>query len=192
MSSRSPLCLALLALFAGTALVLQAVDPDPSLIMNHSTNTYHVRISDDCAPAGVVKFYADTDEELSKPLEKPIQSKDQFYLLEPGKTVKMVICPSPVLKNVVVALFMSLDLMDGSSVKTKSASRIHFVHGQYNKTQYNINQVKSFNNIGNILDKIKPLYNTDPVSYKNKGSGITVSIEGYQHPKASPALWTID
>jgi hypothetical protein len=126
-------------------------EPPASLIVNNSKDIYHVRISDDMSPAGLVKFYGAKGDASTPPLT--CTTKGQYYKLPPGGTVRMVICGSRLddmasdlafsavpaslrdavrnkVKNKIVALYISLDQCDqADNVVSKSLTRYHFVHG---------------------------------------------------------------
>jgi hypothetical protein len=126
-------------------------EPPASLIVNNSKDIYHVRISDDLSPVGLVKFYEAKGDAATPPVT--CTTRDQYFKLPPGGTVRMVICGSrlddmtsdiafsavPVsirdevrnkVKNKIVALYISLDKCDkADKVVSKSLTRYHFVHG---------------------------------------------------------------
>jgi hypothetical protein len=139
----------------GVSPALRAGDPGPSLFVNNSDKWYRIRISDNFAPAGLVKFY-DGDDKILDP-DKPKAtciSVDDACVLEPGKSLKAVILGSPKLQNAVVALYLSLDVVDKDNVtaknpKEKSALRLHFVHGIQGSTIYSgADASKLLNKIG--------------------------------------------
>lgn len=185
---------ALVAAFLAAPQVLQAqsaaqaVDPNPSLIVNKSSESYKVRISDNFVPVGIVKFYDAADKSMGSPL-KTISSADEFYLLEGKKSVKMVICGSPKLQGKVIAINVSLDLMKGSSVSKKNASKLHFVHGQNGVNIVDLQKVAEMFKIP--VNAVKDYYKFDIITQEATSSLVTTDSGMYQKADVG-ALWTIE
>ena len=172
-------------------------DPNSSLVVNHSSEPYQIRISDKLFPAGVIKIYEEEDKEMKTPL-KEFQKAGESFIIEAGKTVKMVVCPSPKAGNLIVMLHLSLDRMEGSSVKNKNLSRVHFVHGQMNKML--VNAAKAAQKLklpSDLAAKIKAYTSLEPVSIDNhdpEPSPEEIKLEpgNYQKAYEGLALWTIE
>lgn len=171
-------------------VAVRAEDPDPSIIENQSGRTYQIRISDDLAPAGVVKFYV-LDEQGSKTQEATRQSLNDSYPLPPNAKVYMTICGSPKFKDALVALYLSLDQMtaDGRKVDKKSQSRLHFTHLQIGTKLIAPSAVKDVaKSIGLDLSKVP---GGDPVTVNKGDKNIDVFMDKYQKGLSGDTFWVV-
>ena len=186
-------------LVGGGSVPFPTEDPNPSLIVNNGNRTCKIRISDDTStPTGLLKFYAPDDTDLKKPLQDGIKAKDNFYLLGPKSSVKMVICPGEKFGGLLVSIFISLDLVkdgtkDSVDDNDKNICRLHFTHGQYNKNiLLGMSLTTTYTSLGmETMVSALPALERQAVTIDRKSNErVITKLENYQK-SGSGALWEL-
>jgi hypothetical protein len=143
-------------------------DCGPSLIQNNSKDTWQIRTSDRFGSWVQLKIYNADDMALTTPI-KILDGSGQKFVLDPGKSVKMVVGGSKYALGLAVHCNVSFDRISGA--KKEDLARVFFSHAcLFGNAVSKADLLDKFKSVGlTVPDKVKEvLGKLEPEPWKVK------------------------